>query len=257
MNRPEKLNTTDDAMHAELARVWRDVDDDPDVRVAVITGAGRAFSAGGDLDLIDRQVGDFAIVVEQMRQAEAIVRGIVDCSKPIVSAINGTALGAGLAVGLLADISVIAEDARIGDGHLRLGLAAGDHAVLLWPLLCGLAKSRYYLLTAELLDGREAERIGLVSRSVPADEVVPTALDIAGRLASGPQSAISWTKKALNGWLRSAWPTFQSSLAAEMLGFFGPDVAEGVRAVRERRSPRFPSATEQASSPSGSDAPQS
>jgi enoyl-CoA hydratase len=223
--------------------VWRAVEDDTSVRAAVITGAGRAFSAGGDLDLIGRQVGDFGLVVEQMQQAEAIVAGIVDCPKPVVSAINGTALGAGLAVGLFADISVIAEDARIGDGHLRLGLAAGDHAALLWPLLCGLAKSRYYLLTAELLDGREAERIGLVSRSVPAGEVVPTALDIAERLANGSASAISWTKKALNGWLRAAWPTFEASLASEMLGFFGPDIAEGVQAVKERRTPRFSSGT--------------
>ncbi len=162
--------------------------------------------------------------------------------KPIVSAINGVAVGAGLAVALLADVSIIAESARLSDGHARLGVAAGDHAALIWPLLCGMAKAKYYLMTADFIEGPEAERIGLVTRCVPDDEVLPEALAVAHRLAQGSRTAVQWTKRALNQWLRSASPAFGESLALEMLGFLGPDAEEGVAAIRERRPPRFPSA---------------
>ena len=172
-------------------------------------------------------------------EAAALVLNMLDCEKPIVSAINGTAVGAGLAVALMADISIIAEDARLTDGHLRIGVAAGDHAAIIWPLLCGMAKAKYYLLTADFIDGREAERIGLVSRCVPANEVLDTALEVAGRLARGPQHAARWTKRTLNHWLRSAIPAFDASVAYEMLTFLGADVHEGAAAIGERRPPRF------------------
>jgi enoyl-CoA hydratase len=139
----------------------------------------------------------------------------------------------------MADISIIAEDARLTDGHLRLGVAAGDHAAILWPLLCGMAKAKYYLLTADFLDGREAERIGLVSRCAPAGEVLDTALEVASRIAAGPQDAARWTKRTLNHWLRSAIPAFDASVAYEMLNFLGDDVREGTQAIAERRPPRF------------------
>jgi enoyl-CoA hydratase len=162
--------------------------------------------------------------------------------KPIVSAINGVAVGAGLAVALLADVSIIAESARLSDGHARLGVAAGDHAAIIWPLLCGMAKAKYYLMTADFIDGPEAERIGLVTRCVPDEEVLAESLAIAVRLASGSRTAVQWTKRVLNQWLRSASPAFGESLALEMLGFLGPDAKEGVAALRDRRPPRFPSA---------------
>lgn len=242
INRPERYNATDERLHWELSRVWLDIDDDPETRVVVITGAGKAFSAGGDLDMIEGQVGDFDKISGIMREAGDIVYNISSCSKPVISAINGVAVGAGLAVALMADISIMAEDARITDGHLRLGVAAGDHAAIIWPLLCGMAKAKYYLLTAEFIDGREAERIGLVSLCRPPAEVVPSALEVAGKLAAGPQWALRWTKRSLNNWLKLAAPIFESSLAMEMLNFFGPDVAEGARAVKEKRPPVFPSA---------------
>jgi enoyl-CoA hydratase len=159
-----------------------------------------------------------------------------------VSAINGVAVGAGLVVALLADISVCAEDAKLGDGHVKLGVAAGDHAAIIWPLLAGMAKARYYLLTGEMVDGAEAERIGLVSLALPRDRVLDEALRIAEGLAGGSQLAIRWTKRALNSWLRTAGPIFDQSAAYEMLGFMGPDVVEGVAALREKRAPHFPSA---------------
>jgi len=153
-------------------------------------------------------------------------------------------VGAGLAVALLADISIASENARITDGHIRLGVAAGDHATVIWPLLCGMAKAKYYLLTCDFLDGKEAERIGLVSMAVPAEELMTRAMEVAHKLATGPQPAIRWTKRALNQWLRQAAQTsFDYSLALEMLGFFGADIREGLQALQEKRSPNFPSAT--------------
>ena len=239
IDRPERMNATNERLHTELATVWNGIDADPAIRVAVVTGAGRAFSAGGDLEMIERMAGDYRLVAEMAREAASLVTNMLECEKPIVSAINGTAVGAGLAVALMADISIIAEDAQLTDGHLRLGVVAGDHAAIVWPLLCGMAKAKYYLLTADFLDGREAERIGLVSRCVPREQVLDTALEVAERIAAGPEHAARWTKRTLNHWLRQAVPAFDASVAYEMLSFLGADVEEGVRALREHRPPAF------------------
>jgi enoyl-CoA hydratase len=239
IDRPEKLNATDERLHSELASVWREVARDNDVNAVVVTGAGRAFSAGGDLEMVQRMSGDYRRVAAMAGEAAELVLSMIDCETPIVSAINGAAVGAGLAVALMADISVIGEEVRLTDGHLRLGVAAGDHAVLLWPLLCGMAKAKYYLLTAEFIDGREAERIGLGSRCVADERVLEEALEIARRIASGPRQAARWTKRTLNHWLRAAIPAFDASVAYEMLTFMGEDVREGASALKERREPRF------------------
>ena len=242
MDQPEKYNAADEQMHSELARVWKDVAADPETRVAVITGAGKAFSAGGDLAMIERMSGNYERVSHMLNEASDLVYNIINCEKPIVSAINGVAVGAGAVAALLADIAIAADDARIGDGHIRLGVAAGDHAAIIWPLLAGMAKARYYLLTGEMLTGAEAERIGMVAKALPRDQVLDEALRIADGLATGAQQAIRLTKRTLNNWLRSAGPTFDQSAAYEMLTFLGPDVVEGYTALREKRPPRFPSA---------------
>lgn len=246
INRPEVFNATNDVLHGELTRVWRDLDSEPAVRVIVVTGAGeQAFSAGGDLSDMEARAalpaaGRFEATMRIMKEAEAIVYEMVNCEKIIISAINGVAVGAGLAVALMADISIIAEEARLTDGHARLGVAAGDHAAMVWPLLCGMAKAKYYLLTCEFIDGREAERIGLVSKAVPRAELMPEAMAIARKLADGPQQALRFTKKSLNQWLRLGGITaFDYSLALEMLGFFSGTPAEGARAIQEKRPPRF------------------
>lgn len=239
LNNPGKLNATDEVMHAELATVFVDLDRDPDVRVVVVTGEGKAFSAGGDLDWITKQVGNYPQTMKVMKEAGDIVRTLIECDTPVVSAINGVAVGAGLAVALMSDISVIDRDAKFTDGHIRLGVAAGDHAVAIWPLLCGMAKAKYYLMTADFIDGAEAERIGLVSKAVDGDDVLPEAMRIAQTLATGPNDAIKFTKRALNHWLRQALPAFEASLAYEMLNFLGGDAAEGLAALRDRRSPEF------------------
>jgi len=242
LDRPDVLNAADVRMHREMSEVWAVVDADPDARVTVVTGAGRAFSAGGDLAMIDEMTRDYEAMLTQWRDARAIVEKMLAADKPVVSAINGVAVGAGLAVALLADISIAGASARLSDGHVRLGVAAGDHAALLWPLLCGMAKAKYYLLTADFVDGPEAERIGLVSKCVPDDQVLPEALAVAGRLARGSATAVQWTRRVMNQWLRSASPVFGESVALEMLGFLGADAREGLAAVRERRDPVFPSA---------------
>src|SRR5216683_1072259 len=152
--------------------------------------------------------GNHANISQAMREAGDIVYNMIDCSKPIISAI--------------------------------IGVAAGDHAVIIWPLLCGMAKAKYYLMTAEFIDGKEAERIGLVSLCVPSDQLMDKAMEVARKLARGPQQAVRFTKRSLNNWLRAAGPAFDASLAMEMLGFFGADLAEGVKALQEKRQPSFP-----------------
>jgi enoyl-CoA hydratase len=236
---PGRLNAVDAAMHRELAAVWRTIADDDETRAVLVRGADGAFSAGGDLELVLDIANDFSTRVRVFREARDLVYNVIDCPKPIVSAMAGPAVGAGLAVGLLADVSVATPSTRIVDGHTKLGVAAGDHAALVWPLLCGLAKAKYHLLLCEPLDGVEAERIGLVSLCVPEDELEARALAIAERLAAGSQPALRHTKLALNNWLRAAGPAFDASLALEFLDMTGPDVHEGVAAVRERRPPRF------------------
>jgi len=239
MNNPERLNAADARMHEELAEIWRDVDRDESVAAVVLTGVGRAFSAGGDFDMIETIIEDFDSRARVLREARDIVYNVINCSKPIVSAIRGPAVGAGLVCGLLADISIATPEARIIDGHTRLGVAAGDHAAIVWPLLCGLAKAKYYLLLCETLTGAEAERIGVISLLAPDAELDAKAVEVAGKLADGAPMAIRWTKYALNNWLRSAGPAFDASLALEFLGFTGPEAKEGLASHREKRSPDF------------------
>ena len=243
LNRPEVMNATNARMHWELTQLWGVVQDDPSTKVVVVTGAGdRAFSAGGDLAWVDEMIGRPEVVAGVMKEASELVYNMLACDKVIISAINGTAVGAGLAVALLADVSLMAEEARLTDGHVKLGVAAGDHAAIVWPLLCGMAKAKYYLMTADFVDGREAERIGLVSLCVPRAELMERALATAAKLARGSQTAIRATKKSLNNWMRIAGPIFDNSLALEMLGFLGADAVEGLSAVKHKRAPDFPSA---------------
>ena len=240
MNRPERYNATDNAMHSELVRVWRDVDEDPDVSVSIITGIGKAFSAGGDFGIIRENIEDFDKRAEHWKGARDLVYNVINCSKPIISAIHGPAVGAGLVAALLADISITTRTARIIDGHTRLGVAAGDHAAICWPLLCGMAKAKYYLLTCDTLTGEEAERIGLVSLVVDDGQAQERAMEVARQLAGGATTAIQWTKLALNNWYRTMGPTFDASLAYEFIGFAGAEAAEGLASHVEKRPPNFP-----------------
>jgi enoyl-CoA hydratase len=177
---------------------------------------------------------DYGRRVQIMQEAMDIVYGIADCKKPIISAINGPAAGAGLAAALIADVSVASDDAVLADGHAPIGLVAGDHAVLIWPLLCSLAKAKLYALTGRRITGREAERIGLVSVAVPAEHVLDTAMEIADELAQRSPLALQLTKRSFNHWIRAAMPAFESSLAYEMVTAFNPDFVAGLDRFRNR-----------------------
>jgi enoyl-CoA hydratase len=236
------LNAVSPDGHRHLAEVWLDVDRDEETRIVVLRGAGKGFSAGGSFELLDTLINDYDTRMKVMREARDLVWNVINCSKPIVSAIHGPAVGAGLVAALLADISIVGRTARIIDGHTRLGVAAGDHAAVCWPLLCGMAKAKYYLLTCHTLTGEEAERIGLGSLCVEDAEVQDHALALAAELATMAQPALRWTKHTLNHWYRDAGPIFDASLGLEFLGFGGPDAAEGLASHREKRPPIFPSA---------------
>jgi enoyl-CoA hydratase len=237
------VNTVGIDGHRHLTEVWLDVARDRDVRAVLLRAEGRAFSAGGDFDLLDHIREDHANAVRVMREAGELVRNILECPQPIVSAINGVAVGAGLAAALLADIPIAGRSARLLDGHVNIGVAAGDHAVVLWPLLIGMAKAKYHLLTNDPIDGTEAERLGLVARVVDDDALLAEARAVAVRLAEGSQTAIEWTKRSLNHWLRAATPAFDASLALEFLGWLGDDAREGISAARDKRPPRFGQST--------------
>jgi enoyl-CoA hydratase len=233
------MPVTDAEGHAALGTVWRQLADEPGVRCILVRSVGKGFCAGGTLELVESLLSSESARLRVMREGRALVQGMIDCDLPIVSAINGAAVGAGAAVALLADVSIAGHKAKIIDGHTKLGVAAGDHAALIWPLLCGMARAKYHLLMCSTLDGVEAERIGLVSLAVPDDQLLDKACEVARTLAAGSPTALAFTKRSLNHWLRAAWPTFEHSLALEMLSFAGTDAREGFAALNEKRSPRF------------------
>ena len=233
------LNAVDERIHSDIPEIWRVIDRDPNVRVALVRGAGKAFSAGGSFDLIEKQIHDYETLTRVLRESRDLFYNMIDCSKPIISAIHGPAVGAGLVVALMSDISIAAKTAKIVDGHTRLGVAAGDHSAMVWPLLCGMAKAKYLLLTCAAISGEEAERIGLVSLAVDEDKLLETARSVASKLNNGAQESIAWTKRSMNLWFKQNAGIFEASLGLEFLGFRGPDVVEGVASHREKRKPNF------------------
>ena len=242
MNRPKTLNAMTYRFHTQLTQLWERVKHDELTSVVVITGAGRGFSSGADLKEARANPRTPQEILGIMHEATDMVFGMVNLDKPIIAAVNGPAVGSGAAVALLADISVAAADAKIMDGHTTVGVVSGDHSVLIWPLLCGMAKAKYHLLLNEPVTGEEAERLGLVSLAVPGEEVLDRAMAIAQRLARGSQEAIKGTKRTLNHWLRMAGPAFEHSLALEILGYHSKDLEEGRAAFDEKRRPEWKNA---------------
>jgi len=240
INNPEKLNAIDHAVEHDLHRVWSVIDADPETRVSIITGAGRAFCAGGSFDAMPTEGRDRqAEFVAGFGSARALVAALIGSTKPIISAINGPAIGAGLAVALLADIPIAAKDAKLFDGHLRIGVVPGDHAAMIWPLLCGLAKSKYYLMTNEVLTGAEAERINLVALAVDGAELQERALDVAVKLSATAPTALRMTKYVLNHSLRQNQTIFDLSAALEMVNFGSAENLEAMRAYAAKEKPDF------------------
>ena len=237
LNRPEKRNAVNFALHEGLEEIWKCLGTDPDVGAIVITGEGKAFCAGGDM------VGFYPSdpgPIDKLRGPRNLVHQMVQCEAPVVSAINGVAAGLGATIALLADIIYMAEDARIGDTHVKMGLVAGDGGAAIWPLLIGLHRAKELLMGGELVTGLAAAEMGLINYAVPGPDLLDRAVAHARKLAEGPAVAIRWTKMALNQHLQNSINlTLDAGLAAEMLSVETEDAREAGRAFAEKRTPKF------------------
>jgi enoyl-CoA hydratase len=240
MNRPEKLNAMDAVMHEELSRVFYDVATDADADVIVLTGAGRAFSAGGDIDWMQEMIDDAAVWERTRVEAKKIVFGLLDCEKPIIASINGPAMGLGATIALFCDVIFAGQSAIIADPHVSVGLVAGDGGAIIWPQLVGYARAKEYLMTGAQLSPQEAERIGLINHAVADEELAARVQAFAERLARGATQAIRYTKATVNiGLKQLAHTIMDASIAYESLTNFTADHQEAVSAFREKRRPSF------------------
>ena len=237
LNRPEKLNAVNGRMHTELSRLARDFDDDRESKVLVMTGAGRAFCAGGDFSGGQAPGGGGG---NMMVEARRIVDNILDCNKPIIAAVNGYAMGLGANIALICDVVVAARSAVFADTHVRMGIGAGDGGQVIWPLLMGVNRAKYHLMTGDRLGADEAERLGLVNFVVDDDQLMEKALAIAARLAQGPLQAIIASKVPINQWIRSqSAQILPLSLAMEEASMHSADAREAQTAFVEKREARF------------------
>lgn len=240
LNRPESLNAINEQLHSELENIFADVTRDDDVNAVVLTGAGRAFCAGGDIKGMDARQSEPGRVRIPLSYAKRLIHNIIDVEQPIIAAVNGHAVGLGATLALFCDIIIVSENAKIGDPHVKVGLVAGDGGAVIWPMLCGLAKAKEYLMTGDLMSAAEADRIGLINHVVPPEEVMPKAMELAHRLANGPTRAIRWTKLACNKRLRDEVNlVLDASLAVEMMTMNTEDHREATRAFTEKRPPQF------------------
>lgn len=244
LNRPEARNAINQRLIRELRTIWDDLADDMAVNTVLLTGAGDRFSVGGDVKAMsDRPGGD---VLEEGEVHDPMVsrrlaNRLLELDKPIVCAINGDCIGLAATIALLCDITVIADDARIGDSHVnKVGLVAGDGGTVIWPLLVGVSKAKEFLMRGTLLKGAEAERIGLVNHAQPRAEVLPFARQIAQELADGPVWAARWTKLSINQIVKDRVNRLmEASMALEQVTFELADHKEATRAFKEKRKPRF------------------
>ena len=239
-NRPDALNAIDRVAHDELARFFAELAVDPLTDVVILSGMGRAFSAGGDLEHIQRMIDDPSVFVDDIPNVKRIVFGMLDCPKPIIAKINGHAIGLGATIALLCDVIFAVPNAKIGDPHVKVGFAAGDGGAIIWPHLLGHARAKEYLLTGRLLTGEEAAKIGLINHVVAPEELDRTVDAFAQELLSGAMRAIQYTKLAVNiGLKQLAHSVLDASVAFEALSNVTADHREAVQAMREKRSPKF------------------
>ncbi|MGE0799954.1 MAG: enoyl-CoA hydratase/isomerase family protein [Lautropia sp.] len=238
--RPEKLNAVDALMHTELSKIFVQLHEDPAIDVVVLTGAGRAFSAGGDIDWMQTAIDDPASFELTLREARQIVFSLLDCEKPMIAKLNGHATGLGATIALFCDVIFAAESAKIGDPHVSVGFVAGDGGAVIWPQLIGYARAKELLMTGDLITATRAAEIGLINHAVPADQLDARVDAFAQRLARGATKAIKWTKVSVNiGLKQLAHTIMDASLAYEALSNRTADHAEAVAAFREKRSPKF------------------
>ena len=240
MNLPEVLNAIDAVLHEELARVFTDVAADPDADVIVLTGAGRAFSAGGDINWMQEMIDDRAMWERTRVEAKRIVFGMLDCEKPIIGKVNGAAMGLGATMALFCDVIFAKDTAKIADPHVSVGLVAGDGGAIIWPQLIGYARAKEYLMTGDILTGADAARIGLVNHAVPEAELDARVDAFADKLCAGAMQAIKFSKTAVNIGLRQlAHSIMDASIAYETYTNWTADHQEAVNAFREKRKPTF------------------
>ncbi len=244
INRPEARNAINQRMIRELRTIWDDLSDDMSVNVILLTGAGKYFSVGGDVKMMSERPGGDVLEEGEVHDpmiSRRLVTRQLDCDKPIVCAINGDCVGLAATHALLCDITVMSEDARIGDSHVnKAGLVAGDGGTVIWPLLVGVNKAKEFLMRGTLLKGAEAERIGLVNHCVPAAEVLAKARAIAQELADGPTWAIRWTKLSINQIVKERVNhLLEASMALEQVTFATADHKEATLSFKEKRKPKF------------------
>ena len=235
-----ELNAVDDALHRDLTLLFGLLRRESDARAAVLTGRGKAFSAGGDYAWFPT-LDNPGRLHDLRRDAKQLIWDLVDIEIPVVAAINGPAVGLGASIALLCDVIIMADTATIADPHVRVGIVAGDGGTAIWPLLVGPARAKEYLLTGDSISAAEAERIGLVNRVVPADEpAVRGAGKLAERFAAGAPSAIQYTKAAVNKLVKEALNTsFDFAVGHELVTFMSEDHKEALAAIRDKRPPRF------------------
>lgn len=238
LNRPDALNAADATMHEELTRVFYDAANDPGSDVIVLTGAGRAFSAGGDIPWMETLIAEG--FERTAREARRIVFSLLECEKPMIARVNGHATGFGATLALFCDVVIAADTAKIGDPHVRVGLTAGDGAVVIWPQLIGHARAKEFLMTGDLMSAAEAARIGLINHAVPLEQLDSRVYGLAERLAAGAQTAIRTTKMSVNVGLKQlAASVMDACLAYETISNASPEHREAVSAFLERRDPVF------------------
>ena len=235
LNRPQAMNAVSSAMQKSLISVWSEIGSDPEARAVVLTGAGRAFCAGGDLDNFLIQQTDVERRRHSLRNARRLADEMIGFHLPVVAAVNGPAIGLGATLAILSDIVVMSEESYLADTHVLVGLVAGDGGAAFWPILTGLLRAKELLLLGERVDPQEALRIGLANHVAPAGEVMPAALALAHRLAALPPQAVQDTKRSLNLHLKVAMnAVLDFSLAAEGESFATPEVAAAVARIRAR-----------------------
>jgi enoyl-CoA hydratase/carnithine racemase len=243
MNRPDALNAAGGPMHPELERIWLDLNEDDRIKAVVLTGAGRAFSAGGDLKSMASRLGtadNFRHSLLSPARTRRLWQNLLELQAPVVAAINGDAIGLGCTLALFCDITVIAEEARIGDTHVRVGLVAGDGGAVIMPLLVGAARAKDLMMRGRILKGAEAQAMGLVTHVRPQDQVLAEAKAIAAELAALPRYAVAWTKLSVNKQIKEQLNlVLDASIAYEMLTVNSQDHAEAVRAFVDKRKPSF------------------
>jgi enoyl-CoA hydratase len=237
LNRPERLNAVNGAMHSELMTLFMDVQADPDVKAAVLTGAGRGFCAGGDFSG-SRMAPKSGL--SMMQEARRIVDNLLDLEKPIIAAVNGPAVGLGATVALCCDVVIASRSARFGDPHVKMGITAGDGGAVIWPLLIGVNRAKQWLMTGDIMSAEEAYALGLVNRVVEQGEELSESIALARRLAGGAPYAVQSTKVAVNKYIKMVSNlVLPVSLALEEISMTKEDHQEAIRAFQEKREPRF------------------